>query len=509
MKRIKNSIIKCLVLMLFFANISFQANCQQANTSYFIENSPLRHTLNPAFRPKSDYYLSLPIIGSTYIGLGNNSISLHDVIYNYNGNTVSFLDSEGGNLSKFYNSLQKTTVARADAQINLVSFGFKNKDSFWSFTVTQVIDTMVGIPKDLFKLLLFGTPEIDANTYNLKKLQSDATAYTEAAIGYSIPLGKKWMVGAKLKLLYGSANFSTKNKSFKLETGLDKLILNGSGSVNYSSPMQLQLPNDIYSILFSKPSTLIDWVRKPSGLGAGVDLGVDYKLNNEIRLSASLTDVGFINWYNNPQNVNYGVDYFYDGIANINNSGQLGSFLTTYNQQTTPNQIVDSLYTALLNAGSVSNSNNSYTTGTTAKLNIAAEYNLLENKMSIGLLSRSYFFKNTMTEEITFSVNAKPNEKINTSVSYSIFNGGLNSMGIGIGWKTGILHWLLAADYIPFEKTNLSLKELNLTNNEILIPIPYKTKSFNFSIGVNFVFDKDVRRAGIHKYKAGKTCNCN
>ncbi len=71
--------------------------------------------------------------------------------------------------------------------------------------------------------------------------------------------------------------------------------------------------------------------------------------------------------------------------------------------------------------------------------------------MSVGLLSRSQFFKNMISEEITLSVNARPTERFNTSLSTSFFEGRLGSVGVGVGLRTGFIHWTLAADYIPFQ----------------------------------------------------------
>ena len=73
----RNNELKFLIFICFgltIFNVNAQTvNVSQVNSMYFMENVPQRHDLNPAFQPFSDYYLGLPVIGYTRIGLGNTS----------------------------------------------------------------------------------------------------------------------------------------------------------------------------------------------------------------------------------------------------------------------------------------------------------------------------------------------------------------------------------------------------------------------------------------------------
>ena len=71
-------------VVIYFVFSVISAFSQQVNTTYFMENVPERNILNPAFQPLTDYYIGLPAIGYTQIGLGNNSVTLKDFIYNQN-----------------------------------------------------------------------------------------------------------------------------------------------------------------------------------------------------------------------------------------------------------------------------------------------------------------------------------------------------------------------------------------------------------------------------------------
>ena len=75
-------------IVLFFS--AFKAKAQQVNTLYFIENAPVRHYLNPAFQPMSNFYLGFPVLGYSQFGVGNNSLTFYsllqnkDQLYSYN-----------------------------------------------------------------------------------------------------------------------------------------------------------------------------------------------------------------------------------------------------------------------------------------------------------------------------------------------------------------------------------------------------------------------------------------
>ena len=171
--------------------------------------------------------------------------------------------------------------------------------------------------------------------------------------------------------------------------------------------------------------------------------------------------------------------------------------MSSSNLNISGNSLADSIVTALDSASTYGSTNTSYSTFTPAIVNVGVEYAFLDKKMSVGLLSRSQFFKNTISEEITISVNARPTERFNTSLSTSFFEGRLGSVGVGVGLRTGFIHWTLAADYIPFQLSTYQGT-----------PIPYNTKTFNISLGVNLVFDKIVPAFGLHKKSANKACNC-
>lgn len=469
--------IICNFLMLtslFFSG--FTAQAQQVNTTYFMENVPVRNKLNPAFQPISNFYLGFPVLGYTQIGVGNNTISIKDLIYKQNGQTVSVFES-GANKDILYNALNANTLFGSNAELNILDFGFRKNDNYWSFSITEKIDGNVNLPKDLMKFLLYGAPNIDNNVFDFRNLNVDITAYTEAALGFSRNINDKWSFGAKFKFLYGNLNATSSNQNIDLQLGIDKWSLIGNGNINYSGPIDVQGTN-LKNLNFTYPATTMGWA-KPSGLGGGIDLGLTYKPIESLSFSAAITDLGMIRWNQNINNLIYEANFSFDGIGK----------LTNYKNNSA---LIDSILTTIGDSISMSYSNTSYNTYTKAKLNMGAELRFFDNTLSLGLLSRTLLYKKNLYEELTASINARPADWFNLSASYSIMNGRMSNIGAGLGLRTGFIHWFASADYVPLNYAPLPINSVNY-------PVPYNTAGLNLAIGVNFVFGngKDADKDGV------------
>jgi hypothetical protein len=480
--------VKLKLFFVYFISICpLIVKAQQTNTLYFIENSTVRHKLNPAFQPENHYFISLPVLGYTSFNIGNNSISLKDMVYNENGQTVTFLN-ENASIDRFYNKLKMNTVLRTDLQTNLFGFGFLFNSAYWTFSLTERVNGTLSIPNDVFLISLYGTPDIYNNSFNFETLQTDLTAYTEASFGFAKDISDKWSIGAKLKLLLGHANLSNTNNDFSLNAGFNSWKINIDGSANTSSPVRMDFGNNSLPTDYATPATFAEWVR-PSGLGAGIDAGVEYHLNENVKLSAALLDVGFIRWNKNVVNLKYSVDYTFDGVAQINSNSNLNSYNDVWDQLINGNLLIDSVVSAFEGTSTTIRTADEYVTTTTARLNLGFEYNLFNNFIGLGLLSHSQIYKKTITRELTTSVNVRPYDWLNGALSYSLVNGTFSTFGFGVGLKFGFVNYFLAADYIPIRKVTLTLDALDDRLKGWEFPIPYNSRVFNFAVGMNLIFD--------------------
>jgi len=478
--------LKNFVLTLGICMATFGVSAQQVNTLYFLENAPVRHYMNPSFQPLSGFYFGLPVLGYSQFGIGNNSMTFNSLL---------------SNKPTLFNSLRPTTLLRTDLQLNLLDFGFRHKDAYWTFSLTEKVDAQIGMPKDFFKLLMFGTENIENNVFDMSSMNINMNAYTEAALGYSKNLGKKWALGAKLKFLYGSANVSASFDQFELNAGIDQWTLKANGNVRQSSPAKFTIGENFQSFSTSFDAANISNFSTPAGVGGAVDLGLTFKPIEALTLAAAVTDLGMIRWSKNVNNISAGVDYTFDNAAKLTASDIMGG---NFDMSTLGDTILKHLGESL----NSDITTNPYTTYTSPKLNVSAEYGIWENKVSLGVLSRTMMQKKALYEELTASLNLRPANWFNLALSYSVLNGRSSNIGAGIGMRIGFINAFLSADYIPMLYGQLPLSEVGMTSIDLSnvpllsslgtlteVPVPLKTDRFNVAVGFNIVFgnkqDKD------------------
>jgi outer membrane protein OmpA-like peptidoglycan-associated protein len=449
--------IACILLLLSIYITNTKA--QQVNTLYFMKNIEERSEYNPAFQPIDNVYWDLPITPNFRFETGNNSVNFNDVIFNQKINgvdsTITFLHPKA-NKDDFYKKLHANTRVTNDFSLNLIGFGFRVKKNYFTFNITQKLSSSVYLPKDLFKLLMYGTDTTNSTGYNLSKLGANASVYTEFGFGYSRKINDKLTVGATLKYLMGQANFSTKINDFKIVGGIDKWSINGKGTLNASLPL-VNIPSksdgtvnyDSITTTSLSGSNVSD-VIFTSNYGFAVDLGATYKILPNLELSAALTDIGFIRWRENLTNTTLNANYEFSGI-----NYQVADDMTDK---------IDSVKDAFKDAFSSEATHKAYTTYLTAKLNLGAEYSILKDRIGFGLLTTTQYANKTVYPQVTPSVNFRPCDWFSSSLSYSFVNGQFNTIGLGLQLKVLPFNMYFAADYIPFDY--------------------YKAKTVNFQAGI-------------------------
>jgi hypothetical protein len=435
-----------------------------------------RHELNPSFQPLPNSYSAfLPVLSGLYVNVNNNSLNLDDLLSprQIDGNyKTAWFYSDANSIDDFYQRMKTNTQIYTENSINLYSFGIRILDkSYITVGLNTKVNAGVFIPKDLARLLLYGTSEPEkVNSFNLDRFGIRANAYTELALGYSQEIDSKLTVGGKLKLLAGHGNVTTKIDRFRLNASRERWNFDINGDVNISAPgIEYTLDErdrvDEFGLYKSKNFSAGDL---SGGTGVAFDLGANYKLlDDRLMVSAAVLDLGFIKWKGKnavrvPINGSFefeGMDItFEDGAA----SWDEGYF----------DNVQDSIY--------YSAEYKPYMSKLAAKIILGAEYGILDNKMSFGALSKSTIVNKCLFQEITASFNYIQFDFFNASLSYSLLNGRFGTIGLGLGGRLGPFNLFFAGDYMPvkFAKGH----------------IPYKNQAVNVQMGFLLNFGKRKAR---------------
>ncbi len=463
-----NKILRGSLISLLFVSTSMVAMAQQVNTLYFMSNVEERGTYNPAFQPSNGFWIDIPVLPNFRTHLGNNTLTFEDIVFKQQINgvdsTISFLHPMADR-DAFYDKLKKNTRFEYGFTFNLINFGFRfAKKNYLTFGINQKIETSTTLPRDLFRLALFGTDINQGSSFNFSDLGIDASVYTEFSVGYSRKVNDRLTFGGKLKYLMGQANFSTDIDRFYLIAGTDAWGLSGSkGSIRVSAPstnipIESDGKVDIDNIKFDDNFKWYD-LAFTSNWGLGLDLGVTYQAIPHLQLSAAITDLGFIRWRENTTISHIDADYTFNGLTDLKIDEKIGNRW---------DDIKDTLKSAISNDAN----HHHYSTRLTSRLNLGAEYSIWKDRMGFGLLSSTLFAPSCTLTGLTASANFRPINQFSATLSYSIDDGWVHSLGMGL--QARILPWsnmYIAVDRIP----------LHYTENQY---IPYDTKRINVQVGV-------------------------
>lgn len=472
------------------------AQAQQINTLYFLENAPMRHTINPAFQPISKGFVNISPLGWMSAGVGNTSLTMSDILFldPQTGKTITPLHPNGDKQA-LLKTLNSMTLINGDATLGIVNLGLRIKEKgFLTIGINEHIEVGATLPRAIPQIMLGGfmTDLEGTNSFNLSRLGVAANVYTEIGVGYSHQIDEQWTVGGKVKLLIGQANIGLTAKNLTLDASIEQWDINGNmqlgivGPINFNKlpPIDGQNLMDIIDeATHINPSELID-LSNPAkiafggGYGAAIDLGFTYKPNQYIQISAALNDLGMIHWAN-AQVYTCAIDTTFVGAGEFEYSDpafhdQEGNFSTQLLLDSALNNMQ-----GLADAIRMKHSGNAYNKMVSAKLNLGVDATFLNNKLTVGLLSATRLYNARLYEEITIGVGYKPFNWLNIAASYSLMNNGKFSnigAGLSIMPKDGV-NMTLALDYIPTTYAGIDI------NGKTQYLLPYKSKMVNIALG--------------------------
>lgn len=458
----KNFAVAALMLLM-----PLMMGAQTLKGSYFLDNSLNRNKLNPAFAPNSGYF-QLPVIGSTSLGVLSN-LDLQTFMYPMNGQLYTFLN-KNVSVAEFDAALPSHPHLDLDTDVNLLSFGWSTKrNSFWTVDLGVRVNASMDMPRDLFIFMKKGTGTA-GSTFDLGKLNVNAAASLQAALGYSMDLSSVvdgLRVGAKARLILPVAYLGAGFDDVTLTTGADKWKLDASGTVRTAMKgLSLMGSDNSIDPQFKYGGAL-------SGMGMSFDLGAEYTLKfdgfiNGVSLSAAVTDLGFIS-------------YSADAINNYGADGELEwtGFQLSMDEEAFSGAI-DELEAAAQDFIKLKDLKDGakMTTSSLPSFYVGAEMPFLNNTMSIGALYSARKSFNFTRNELTLSYNLNPVKWFALGLNYSFLNV-TKTMGALVEFtpKVGPCI-LLGTDYMFTEMAKMP--------EDMFVPAIPTAWRFNFHFGLAF-----------------------
>lgn len=440
---------------------TLSANAQFLRTSYFMEGTHYRQQLNPALTPTKGYF-NLPVIGAVNATVGSTSLGYQDII--------DIIDDGDDFYTKpdFMNRLKDNNKLNVNFSTEILSAGWYKGKNFWSFNIGLRTDIGANLTKNMFTFLneMETVEENWRNSnYDISGQQLNINAYTEIGLGLSRQINSRLTVGARVKALLGIGNMELKLNRVAMSANLpsDQQINQWSSESYWNSmtPSQAaQAAQELKDKFNNYHANLTvgaelkssfkglelqeeegkDYVTDfdfdsgklgIAGYGFGIDLGASYKILDNLTVSASVLDLGFISWSKsstkiasaNPDPIDI-KGSTYANMVDPNNPNtvmnavnQLQNDAQGYMDRVTNGDVLDYDMLQL----EVSDAKESRKSRLASTLVLGAEYGFFNNKLAVGVLSTTRFVQPDALTELTFSANYRPKSWFNVALSYSAY----------------------------------------------------------------------------------------
>ena len=333
---------------------------------------------------------------------------------------------------------------------DIVSAGWYQNKNFWSVNIGVRNDIGATIPKSVFEFMnsmnnLQGSDLMDMYE-QFGGQRFEVNSYAEVGVGFARDINSRLTVGAKVKALLGIGNIKLGVSNISVSSNLTGIGIDEYGVPYISDPSQVGGSASIQAMATLESSSRLLELQQIdegyidefdfgnfgfAGYGASIDLGISYRLLDNLTVSASVLDLGFIIWGKGNTHI---------AMANANRSYDAGSVYE---------------FTEIISSGEVLNfdmlemevnpsASESRTTALMSTIVVGAEYELLDNWLAVGALYTGRFTRPKALNELTFSVNVRPKSYFNAAISYSVLQGGGKTFGAAI--KLGPL--FVGTDYM-------------------------------------------------------------
>ena len=460
----QNKKIKAVVLAAMCGGLT--VNAQHTYSGYFTDGYLFRHQMNPAASNEQSY-VSMPGIGNVDVSLRGN-LAVKDVLYNVNGKTTTFLNP-AVSADEFLGNIKDKNRIRTDVNVQVLGAGFKAFGGYNTVGLSARANVNVNLPGALLRLAKQG---IENKTYDISDFDAHGEAYAELAFGHSRDINENLRVGGKLKFLLGAGNVDAQFKKAQLTLGenewtavTDAEVQTSVKSFKYETETKMRGAEGeehkhtyVNDVDFDKFGL--------NGFGLAIDLGAEYKLDDDWRFSAALLDLGFIRWNNNMVASTNGEKTFTTDkyIFNLDDEA-------TNSFENEGDRLMDDL------CNLYELQNNGDKGGRTrmlgATLNLGAEYALpMYRKLTFGLLNSTRIQGEYSWTQFRLSAYVAPVNILSVGI-----NLGVGTFGADFGWLINFhpngFNLFLGMDHLVGE---LAKQGIPLSSNA------------SFNLGMNFPF---------------------
>lgn len=386
--------------------------------------------LNPALPSRQAFTLGF---GDYYSSIYVPGITADDIFRKDEADTTTVYKILGDNKYNLNN-------ISLNNELNPLFVGFKAGKNYFSMGLQLKIDVVYGFPKDLIGLMVYGniSPQYFGKKVDLSDINSSITGYTAVHLGYSRDIGDKLTIGIRGKYLMGlfDAQLKAKNAYFLTDSGADntyKTVISADYSVRAAGIDRINGMMDTTNPL--SQLSPVEMVKKygtdPIGSGFAFDFGVNYKFNNRLSLSASVLDIGFINWKEaSPYTKN--ATFTFEGF-NTDDPDKIDSTM------------IANLQDSVSKIFSADTKSEPYKSYLHPKVYMGLNYNIT-NSTALGLILYGEFIPENFKSGVSASISQRVWRILDLKLNYSMYGKEYTNIGFGMAMHLGPVVVYAASD---------------------------------------------------------------
>ncbi|GJM63974.1 DUF5723 family protein [Persicobacter diffluens] len=269
------------VFFILFLLIFSPSLGQFSQTAYQMDPNVLVYgfSLNPAFKPESSWMIGMPVLSNDELRV-NANVSLDDVLL-FEGGTIVF------DLEHLILSNSDDLAGVFQAQVGMLSVGHHFGDHFLSFSADARAFGLFQLDGALLASLAQNL-ELPDGQYQFSQVEAKGDAFIQFAIGDAFTLNERWTVGARLKFMTGIGH-------------VESTSLTGVAYVDRSTDFASITfdPGNIRAAGFDITDQGAVGFNNKGNYGFGIDLGAEFKINDQWTASTSVIDWGALRWKGN------------------------------------------------------------------------------------------------------------------------------------------------------------------------------------------------------------------
>ena len=275
-------------------------NAQNELGSYFLDGTWAARELNvtDTLHGAIEVYLPGVYIESHH----SNRISLSDIITDNNGvNTLNFNNA--------ISQLEDDNIFDNNLKLNSIGVAFKLKSFQIDIKHNTRLNSTINYPKELVQLIFQGNAQFIGETIAFGPA-IDLNAYHEYSLGASRQFGA-FSFGARVKYLSGIAYLQTDQTEASLFTDDDvfQLTFNTDYALNTFNAVNIEGVSDF---TFRGGDLRENFFS--SNNGVAFDFGASFAVNDKLSFTASVLDIGSLNWDNETVKYQSQGNFTYEGV---------------------------------------------------------------------------------------------------------------------------------------------------------------------------------------------------